>query len=473
MPLHLTHLKKLLFLFSLITIIACSSDDDNPPQERTISTSDFSITMDENPENGQVIGFITGETNEGSVSFSIIEQFPENAFSIDSLTGELKVADANLFNFEIYSTITGVVKVAQETLFEIATVTINLNDVEEDRPYEGDVILTTQDEVNTFGKTAYTRINGKLEIGAYSNYDDIEDLTPLLNIEKIEEDLYIHNCSNLQNTMGLRNISHIGGYLSIYSNPNLKEITDLSKLRNVEGISISENLSLHHIDGFDQLMEIRTSLDIFGTQLQNLNAFQNLTKIGGGLTIFDNPQLTDLNGLLNLNTVGEKIIIGMNDMLVSLDGLANVSSTISRLQISNNPHLQNIEGLHNVKTTEFVTIESNYSLKSLEGLSNIRNLRKLEVYENNSLLNLNGLNNVTNVGDLGVDIHNNNRLSSLNGLDGINQIDGPLKITGNIILRDFCVIQDLLLNRSSGPYDVRDNFYNPTRQNIIDGACSL
>ena len=464
---------KFLFLFSIFIMISCSKDSDNAiPTETSITTSDFSITMDENPENGQIIGAIIGETNEGSISFSIIEQSPESAFSIDASTGELKVADATLFNFEVNPIITGTVKVANGTLFEIATVTINLNDLEEDRPYEGDVHLASQNEVNDFGNAAYTRITGRLFIGN-SSYDDIEDLTPLLNIEKIEDALIISGCSNLTNTAGLKNISHIGGYLTFNNNPMLEEIEGLSKLPVLEGISIMDNLSLNNISGFDQLFEIRGSLEIFDSQIKNLNAFENLNQIGGELTIAYNFELTDLEGLSNLNRIGDKITIGRNDLLINVDGLANVTSTVSKLEISHNLSLKNIDGLHNIEITEFLTINSNYSLKNLDGLSNTLDIRKIEITKNNSLLNLNGLYNVSHVRDLGLVIEQNNLLANLNGLGGINQIEGQLSIQKNSLLRDFCILQDFLLNGTPGSYTVKDNFYNPTIQDIIDGNCSI
>ncbi|MCB0455675.1 MAG: cadherin repeat domain-containing protein, partial [Aequorivita sp.] len=86
--------------FAIILLKACSKDSDAPnPFEITVTTSDFSKTMDENPSNGQLIGIVSGSTNEGSVTFSITEQNPAGAFSIDPASGELKVANATLFDF--------------------------------------------------------------------------------------------------------------------------------------------------------------------------------------------------------------------------------------------------------------------------------------------------------------------------------------------------------------------------------------
>lgn len=461
------------FLFPLTFLISCSGDDnDSVPMELTVSTSDFSTTMDENPENGHVIGTLRGETNEGTVSFSILEQSPEMAFSIDISSGELKVLDASLFNYEINPILTGLVKISNGTLFELATVTITLNDIEEDRPFEGDVILTTQDEINQFGNAGYTRIIGNLTIGNYG-YDDIEDLIALLNIEKIEGPLVIYNCSNLKTTIGLRNLSYIGGHLTIANNPKLQEIRDLDNITNVDGISISDNLSLSSIDGFNQLTEIRGSLELFDTQLKNLNALENLEYVGTDLTISFNLLLENIDGLFNLSSIGESLALSNNPLLTNLNGLSNASATISKLYIHKNRTLENIDGLHKIDANEFVTINSNYSLKNLDGLLRIQNIIKLEVSENNSLTNLNGLRNLSKVGDYGLEIKRNYKLSTLTGLNGIIQIEGPLTIEKNLLLRDFCELQNFLFNGVPTSYNVTDNFYNPTVQEIVDGACRI
>ncbi len=167
------------------TFISCSKDSDEPsPQETetTVTTANFSITMDENPVNGQVIGTVLGSTSQGSVTFSITEQDPAGALSINATTGELEVADAMLFDFESNPTITGTVKVSNGSVFENALVTITLNDLNEENIYNGDVILSSQAEVDEFGANNYIGITGYLIIGYNlgSDYSNISNLSPLL-----------------------------------------------------------------------------------------------------------------------------------------------------------------------------------------------------------------------------------------------------------------------------------------------------
>lgn len=89
-----------LALLLVIGLNSCSSDSDSNDEQETVitvSTSDFATSLNENPENGQVIGAVEGTTNQGSVVFSISEQTPEGSFEIDAITGELSVSDESIF----------------------------------------------------------------------------------------------------------------------------------------------------------------------------------------------------------------------------------------------------------------------------------------------------------------------------------------------------------------------------------------
>ena len=125
-----TNRLSILFLISTLIFVSCSKESDDPnPTEITVFTSDFSRIMDENPTNGQVIGNVQGRTNQGTVIFSITEQNPAGAFSINSASGELKVADASIFDFETNPTISGTVNIANGAVSKNALVTISLNDL--------------------------------------------------------------------------------------------------------------------------------------------------------------------------------------------------------------------------------------------------------------------------------------------------------------------------------------------------------
>jgi len=124
--------SKILTLTLILLTFGCG--DDEGDGVITVTTADFTITVDENQVLGASLGVVSGSTNQGSVTFSLISQTPGGPFAIDGSTGELTVANATLFDFETNPTLTAVVQVANGGVSENSMVTVNLNDVNEGPP---------------------------------------------------------------------------------------------------------------------------------------------------------------------------------------------------------------------------------------------------------------------------------------------------------------------------------------------------
>jgi len=78
--------------------------------------------------------------------------------------------------------------------------------------------------------------------------------------------------------------------------------------------------------------------------LINLDGLNNVTSIGGGLTINYNSTITNLEGLNNLTTIGGSIFIDNNSGLITLEGLDNIDpETISYIFILSNHSLSNCD----------------------------------------------------------------------------------------------------------------------------------
>ena len=120
-------LTYVLLLVFLVTTFSCNNDDDGA-ETIVINVQNFTTTIDENPTSGQSVGTIETD-GDGTLNFSITSQAPAGAFSINATTGELVVADASLFDFETNPVLTATITV--EGAANTATVTINLNDLEE------------------------------------------------------------------------------------------------------------------------------------------------------------------------------------------------------------------------------------------------------------------------------------------------------------------------------------------------------
>lgn len=113
-------------LVVFVTFLFFSCEKEEPI---VITTSDFEVTIEENPEQGSVLGKVEGSTNRGSISFSIISSSPEAAFEIDVETGQLTVKNATLFDFETNPTLTAVVSVANGDMVENSNITVILTNI--------------------------------------------------------------------------------------------------------------------------------------------------------------------------------------------------------------------------------------------------------------------------------------------------------------------------------------------------------
>ncbi len=105
-----------------------------------ISVQDLSVSIDENPTDGQSIGTVQA-AGTGTLSFSITSQTPIGALEINTNTGELTVADPNLFDFETNPVITANISVTNAVNVQTLTATISLNNANELNAYDLNVTM--------------------------------------------------------------------------------------------------------------------------------------------------------------------------------------------------------------------------------------------------------------------------------------------------------------------------------------------
>ncbi len=489
-------LKKLcsglLISFSVILFISCSSEDDSS-NETSVSVADFLITIAENPQVGQLLGTISGSTNQGDVIFQITQQTPLGALEINSETGELLVADSEAFNFEARNEVSGIVKVSNGIVSKNADIQITLTDVTENNIFQGDVQLTTQEEVDLFGEGSYTAISGRLVIGNPDSFNSsisdltplsslttvgsdlvviknegLESISPLSNITSSLRDLMISSNPNLTSLVGLHNIETSIGTLIIGGNSNLKNLTGLEGLISAQTFLISANSSLTSLDGIDNLVQISNRLDIsVNAILNDLTALENITEVYD-LNIFSNSQLTSLNGLSNVALINNLSIQG-NDSLQNFNGLDGLIEIPISFRVIGNNGLSNFQGLESLERVGSIfEVVDNPSVEDFIGLNSLQEIEG-EFWLNDtgatSLIGLESLLYVQNI-----KITNNNYLLRLEGLN--NLLEAPsIDVNGNSTLIDYCSLQDLLTNTNQF-FNSFGNAFNPSKQDIIDGNCS-
>ena len=254
----------------------------------------------------------------------------------------------------------------------------------------------------------------------------------------VGDSLEIEYNESLTNLSNLNKLSYLGYSLIISNNPNLTSMP-FESLVTIDGyFSIHSNDALIDLDGLSSLISVRYDFRLEGnsSNLSSISGLGSLETIGGDANIL-NTLVENLNAFRELTTVGGNFSITNNDSLENLEGLNKLSSVDGRFWISNNDSLLNLDGLEGLISTGVDTLVGGVGLS-------------LDIVNNDSLLNLNGL------------------INFINAADG----DGGLSIYNNDLLDDFCGLEAIVTGGAHSIYSVFSNSYNPTEQDIIDGNCS-
>jgi len=316
---------------------------------------------------------------------------------------------------------------------------------------QGDIILTTQQEVDDFAVNYpnCTSTNGSLEIGIYYG-------------------------SAINNLNGLNQITSVAGDLGIYDNYSLNNLNGLDQLTSVGGdVSIGVN-DLLDLNGLGQLTSIGSRLAIYDNRfLTSLDGLDQLTSIGGYLSISDNNSLTDLSGLNQVTSVG-RVFITFNDAISNLDGLLPQLTSIFNLAIRNNDSLIDFSGMNHITSIEMdLEISNNNLLTTLDGLNQLTSIgRNLEISNNDLLTNLNGLNNLIDI-DGSISIGNHAIINDITALENVDTITS-LSIYDNPNL-SFCGITSICNHIANAGYTVIDGTNAPgcNNQTEVLESCTL
>ncbi len=109
----------------------------------TVTANAFTATIDENPTDGQLLGTVSATSDAGAtLTYSLTTSGNATAFAIDATTGELTVADASQFDFETNPTLTATYTADNGKVSEQGTITITLNDVDDNPLVTGANVFT-------------------------------------------------------------------------------------------------------------------------------------------------------------------------------------------------------------------------------------------------------------------------------------------------------------------------------------------
>ncbi|WP_370087519.1 hypothetical protein [Ekhidna sp.] len=388
--------------------------------------------------------------------------------------------------------------------------------------YEGDLILTTQEEINQLGNASPRKVNGVLKIlNSYSIVDlsplstieevsglvikschNLEDLDGLNQIKSIAGNLEINNSGKLKNLDGLNGSTNVAGNISIINCNSLKSIKGLNKIGGIfsGNIAIENNPQLESLNGLESIKEVRGDLSIvLNNQLNDLAGLENIVKIGGDLLVVDNKMLESINELAMLKVVSNLLIGGCHSLKI-IDGPLNLVLIHGSISFNNNDSLKHITANFTDFNIPVLYINGNSSLESFDlkiGVS------ELTIIENNQLINLEGL-ELSKVSKIHIDrnenltslkgienldseiehltITNNSKLLSLDALQNIPSISlssnfSGIRISGNTSLNNLCgiteIAKSLILEEPSAySFSITGNAHNPSLKEISEGLCS-
>jgi len=331
------------------------------------------------------------------------------------------------------------------------TTTLEFQITTNDGIYSGDVSLSSQSSVKSFGDEGYVEITGNFKIEDVTQVDRIIDLSPLLSlkivrgymdirfthelisleglkIETIGKSLRIEDNFKLLNLKGFENLNEVFGSLEIKQNRELKEINNLNNLSLVGNIlRIYNNLRLEEINGFNSLISVQYLLIKANYELHTIVGFNNLGEVDNDFFIYDNELISLIEGFSALTNIGSRLYL-RNTLVRNIDMFKKLSKVGGDIEIIANNQLENIQGLSDL-------IEITY-------------------------------------GDLA--IGGNPKLTSLNGLEEFNVIGDDIIIGNNASLTDFCALRNIVENFSQfGTLTTVNNPFNPTVADIINGNCKL
>ena len=327
----------------------------------------------------------------------------------------------------------------------------------------GDILLTSQSEVTNFtvNYPGCTALLGSLIIGPSEN---IVNLDGLNGITSINNSLVILDNILLENIVGLMNVTTIGaggGAIDITNNNLLSQIdlsnasapvlfsvridrdsalTDLMLPPDITTggfISIFGNPLLANITEFDNLTQLTNYLQIHGTAVSALPLFQNLINVFG-IAIEDNPLITSLPPFTSLsNITGGNLSIRDNPLITNIDFSTVSAPNLVRVDISLNDNLTNLDLPLDIETvTTGFRIFENPQLANISEQNNLQTIGAALCIQSTLDPVLPSFSNLISVGT-GLRISNNNLITALPSFASLTNIfGGGISFTQNPLLNN-------------------------------------
>ncbi|MBQ4915913.1 choice-of-anchor D domain-containing protein [Maribacter sp. MMG018] len=499
------HQFGIVLLFFSIILTSCSSSDDQNSLEKIQELQNWDtmiIDLEDFEYNqidfGDVVTNITSTktfslSNSGNSDLNITNIILPDNFSIDFTTASLPPDQSKEFTLTFvptevkdYSAVLEIESNATGGTEKIELLAFGVSPV-----FDGTVVLTTQEEVDDFGKSGYTSITGGLSIG-HAN-------TAANSIVSLES---------------LKNITEVGS-LQFFSTTSLENLNGLENLNVTNSIQMVSNIALTNVDALKSITKLTGYLNLLGNRsLKQIDGFQNITEIGKNVRIKNNPKLENIDGLSGLTSIATDFEMIYNPLVETLDGLSNLTS-VSLIRLQDNESLYDYCGIVDLLKNKGNEIHFTVSLNETSynkynpsqgelvwgnvecrgdvppgtyhgavKISTESDIEKfvskgytvidgsLHIYSSR-ITNLDFLSEITTVTGY-IDIWNT-ALTNLDGLAHMTHIP-RISISENEMLSNYCGISTLAQNgsfqRGDGAFFIYDNLFNPSLEDVQNGECS-
>ena len=331
--------------------------------------------------------------------------------------------------------------------------------------HPGDLVLTTQTELNDWALRCHTGIQGDLFILGSDDQDPILDLSALELVTHVYGDLKIENTTNLKNLHGLENLNLVEGWVTIDNNTILESLEGLSLSEKSHlNLTISDNPSLLNLKGLDNIKKLGY---VFIDSNSSLIDFQGLEQVYeiSELVVTSNGAQTSFQGLNNVRHIGSIELKYLD--ITNFDGFQGVE-TLGSLTLWDMGKLKDFTGFSGTLTSSIDFMNTGFN--SLEGLTVAEELRTINLVDNVYLKNLRGLSNLKII-SRNLTIQDNWSIKSLEGLDNLIAVAGRMQIQSNTYLTNYCALSKLFNAETLPVTVISENGYTPTIAQLKDGEC--
>lgn len=296
---------------------------------------------------------------------------------------------------------------------------------------DGDIILLTQEDVETLAALGLSQINGSLTIGSSTGTDSVFSLVPLAGLKTIVFDLMINPTYAGVDLAGLENLERIGS-LKIDQVKSLKT-AEFTKLNTVISNLVVNQTMLRTLK-FPELAKVDRSLQILSTDSLTAMEFPKLASVIEGMTIqagwgenkltsINFPSLAKVGG--NINISQWKEVKSVNFPLLTSATAISVTS-LTKMETFVAPKLQSVLGNFTFSYNLLLTTLDVSSLQKVSGGLRLENI---------SIETLNGLKSLTSV-DGEFFISDVKELKNIEGLKSLKSIGGRMYLSNWPALED-------------------------------------